>query len=161
MLHSTTSCGEGFLSNVNFTAKEDYGLRAVLDLAAHAGAGPVQTREIAQRQHIPEQFLEQLLAALRRAEVVRSTRGAGGGYGLAAAPDRITVGHVLRALSGPLVPTELLERQNDETTESALVRGVWDALSGSIAQVADGTTIQNLLDRRAESLRDHGYMMHI
>jgi Rrf2 family protein len=71
---------------VNFTAKEDYGLRAVLDLAAHAGAGPVQTREIAQRQHIPEQFLEQLLAALRRAEVVRSTRGAGGGYGLAASP---------------------------------------------------------------------------
>ena len=53
---------------MNFTAKEDYGIRAVLDLAAHAGAGPVQTREIAQRQHIPEQFLEQLLAALRRAE---------------------------------------------------------------------------------------------
>jgi hypothetical protein len=82
------SRGEGFISTVNFTAKEDYGLRAVLDLAAHAGAGPVQTREIAQRQHIPEQFLEQLLAALRRAEVVRSTRGAGGGYGLAASPDR-------------------------------------------------------------------------
>jgi DNA-binding IscR family transcriptional regulator len=67
----------------------------------------------------------------------------------------------LRALSGPLVPTELLERQSDETAESALVRGVWDSLSCAIAQVADGTTIQSLLDRRAESLRDHGYMMHI
>ncbi|MFM7321888.1 MAG: RrF2 family transcriptional regulator, partial [Armatimonadota bacterium] len=57
---------------MNFTAKEDYGLRVVLDLASHAGSGPVQAREIAARQAIPEQFLEQLLAALRRAEVVRS-----------------------------------------------------------------------------------------
>ncbi len=59
---------------MNFTAKEDYGLRAVLDLAVNDGAGPVQTREIAQRQRIPEQFLEQLLAALRRADSSISRR---------------------------------------------------------------------------------------
>jgi Rrf2 family transcriptional regulator, cysteine metabolism repressor len=147
---------------VNFTAKEDYGLRAVLDLAVHGGAGPVQTREIAQRQRIPEQFLEQLLAALRRAEVVRSTRGAGGGYALAAPSDRITVGQILRALSGPLVPSDLIEAADpQETTETALVRGVWETLHGAIREVADGTTIQHLMDRRAEALRDHGYMMHI
>lgn len=148
---------------MNFTAKEDYGLRAVLDLAAHTGAGPVQTREIAQRQHIPEQFLEQLLAALRRAEVVRSTRGAGGGYALASGPERVTVGDVLRALSGPLVPTELQEKGEDapESTESAVVRGVWIAVRNAIRSVADNTTIQDLLDERAEALRDHGYMMHI
>ena len=148
---------------MNFTAKEDYGLRAVLDLAARGCAEPVQTREIAQRQHIPEQFLEQLLAALRRAEVVRSTRGAGGGYALAASPDRISVGDVLRALSGPLVPTELQEKSADarETTESAVVRGVWVALRDAIRGVTDSTTVQDLLDERAEALRDHGYMMHI
>ena len=150
---------------MNFTAKEDYGLRAVLDLAAHSGSGPVQTREIAQRQHIPEQFLEQLLAALRRAEVVRSTRGAGGGYALAATPDRITVGQVLRALSGPLVPPELVSgdpaHRAQETPEAEQVRGVWQAVREALRQVADGTTLQDLLDKRGESLRDHGYMMHI
>lgn len=154
---------------MNFTAKEDYGLRAVLDLAVNDGAGPVQTREIAQRQRIPEQFLEQLLAALRRAQVVRSTRGAGGGYALAAPPRQITVGQVLRALSGPLVPAELLAGGGGAATadggpqvpEAAVVRGVWESLETAIRNVADGTTLQDLLERRSESLRDYGYMMHI
>jgi Rrf2 family protein len=150
---------------MNFTAKEDYGLRAVLDLAVHSGTGPVQTREIAARQRIPEQFLEQLLAALRRAEVVRSTRGAGGGYSLAGTPDRITVGQVLRALSGPLVPTELVTGENDLTTkeipEAVVVRSVWESVRGAIRLVADNTTLQQMLDQRSENLRDISFMMHI
>jgi Rrf2 family cysteine metabolism transcriptional repressor len=150
---------------MNFTAKEDYGMRAVLDLAVHANTGPVQTREIAARQRIPEQFLEQLLAALRRAEVVRSTRGAGGGYMLASPPDQISIGQVLRALSGPLVPTELITGQGDPQTseipEAVVVRGVWDSLRAALRSVADGTSLQDLLDRRADSVLDIGYMMHI
>jgi Rrf2 family protein len=150
---------------MNFTAKEDYGLRAVLDLAVNSTQGPVQTREIAARQRIPEQFLEQLLAALRRAEVVRSTRGAGGGYALATAPDRITVGQVLRALSGPLVPTELVTGEADPSTgdvpEAVIVRGVWEGIRAAIRSVADQTTLQDLLDRRSATLRDVSYMMHI
>jgi Rrf2 family protein len=150
---------------MNFTAKEDYGLRAVLDLAVHSGAGPVQTREIAARQRIPEQFLEQLLAALRRAEVVRSTRGAGGGYALATSPDRITVGQVLRALSGPLVPTELVTGENDLSTkeipEAVVVRGVWESVRTAIRSIADATTLQQLLDQRSQNLRDTSFMMHI
>ena len=102
---------------------------------------------------IPEQFLEQLLAALRRAEVVRSTRGAGGGYALAAPPDQLTVGNVLRALSGPLVPTELVTGESDPQTrdipEAVVVRGVWEGLRTALRQVADCTTLQDLLDRRA------------
>ena len=150
---------------MNFTAKEDYGLRAMLDLAVHAGDGPVQTREVAARQRIPEQFLEQLLAALRRAEVVRSTRGAGGGYTLAAAPDRITVGQILRALSGPLVPPELISGDADVSTrdiaEAEVVRGVWETIREALRQVADNTTLQDLLDRRGDTLQHLGYMMHI
>lgn len=152
---------------MNFTAKEDYGLRAVLDLAAHApgACGPIQTREIAQRQRIPEQFLEQLLAALRRAEVVRSTRGAGGGYALAAPPEKITVGQVLRALSGPFVPPELVENGGpSDTVETAVIRGVWGTLREAIRSVADHTTLQDLLDRRAEHRNERdvsGYMMNI
>ncbi|GAB4457627.1 MAG: Rrf2 family transcriptional regulator [Armatimonadaceae bacterium] len=150
---------------MNFTAKEDYGLRAVLDLAVYAGNGPVQTREIAARQRIPEQFLEQLLAALRRAEIVRSTRGAGGGYSLATTPDRVTVGQVLRALSGPLVPTELVTGDADPGTrdipEASVVRSIWESLRAALREVADNTTFQDLLDQRAASLREAAYMMNI
>jgi Rrf2 family protein len=150
---------------MNFTAKEDYGLRAVLDLAVNDGGGPVQTREIAQRQRIPEQFLEQLLAALRRAEVVRSTRGAGGGYALAALPRQISVGQVLRALSGPLVPAELISAEGNSSArdmpEATVVRGIWEQFEIAIRGVADGTTLQDLLDRRSELAGDAGFMMNI
>ena len=151
---------------MNFTAKEDYGMRAVLDLAAHGGNGPVQTREIASRQHIPEQFLEQLLASLRRAEVVRSTRGAGGGYTLAAPADRITVGQVLRALSGPLVPTELVTGEGEERViadlpETKVVRHFWETVRAALRVVCDETTVQDLLERRSHHAGDIGFMMHI
>lgn len=150
---------------MNFTQKEDYGLRAALDLAVRAGAGPVQTRDIATRQGIPEQFLEQLLAALRRAEIVRSTRGAGGGYALASPPSQITVGQVLRSLSGPLVPTELVTGGNDDasldTAEVIVVRSVWEDIRASIRAFADKTTLQDLLDRRAAGMKDVSFMMNI
>jgi Rrf2 family protein len=152
---------------MNFTAKEDYGLRAVLDLAQRGVSGsPVQAREIAQRQRIPEQFLEQLLASLRRAEVVRSTRGAGGGYALASDPSRLTVGDVLRALSGPLVPGELVEGAADdlalkELPEAAVVRSVWGDIREALRQVCDTLTIADLLDRRAASEKDSHIMMNI
>lgn len=146
---------------MNFTAKEDYGLRVVLDLASHSGPAPVQAREIATRQHIPEQFLEQLLAALRRADVVRSTRGASGGYLLAAEPSRITIGTVLRALSGRLVPQALCESSDDsssEPAEAAVIRGVWSDIHSSLVKVADETTFADLLERLDS---DSSYMMHI
>ena len=151
---------------MNFTAKEDYGMRAVLDLAVHSGGGPVQTREIATRQRIPEQFLEQLLASLRRAEVVRSTRGAGGGYALAAPADRITVGQVLRALSGPLVPTELVTGEGEdraiaEIPETIVVRHFWSTVRAALRNVCDETTVQDLLERRSQNAGDVGFMMHI
>ena len=146
---------------MNFTAKEDYGLRAALDVAAQGHAAPVQTREIALRQRIPEQFLEQLLAHLRRAEIVRSTRGAGGGYALATAPSQITVAQVLRALSGPLVPTELVRGDEDNHIENAVVRSVWCDIRDAIESVAEKTTLQDLLDRRAGLGTDQCFMMNI
>ena len=151
---------------MTFTTKEDYGLRAVLDIAVQGGDGPVQAREIAARQQIPEQFLEQLLAGLRRAEVIRSIRGAGGGYVLADDPTRVTVGAVLRALSGPLLPHELVDGTPGEphsladVPEVAIVRGVWRELRAALLQVTEGLTIAELLERRVSS-RDAFFAMHI
>ena len=83
-----------------FTSKVEYALRAVVDLAARPGSGATQSREIATRQGIPESYLDQLLSALRRAGLVRSIRGAAGGYTLAKPAHLITVGDVIRAFDG-------------------------------------------------------------
>lgn len=151
---------------MTFTTKEDYGLRAVLDLAVHGGGAPVQAREIATRQQIPEQFLEQLLAGLRRAEVIRSIRGAGGGYALADDPSRITVGAILRALSGPILPHELVDGTPGEppsladVPEVVVVRGIWREVRTALYEVTEGITVADLLERRGTS-RDAFLAMHI
>jgi Rrf2 family transcriptional regulator, cysteine metabolism repressor len=145
---------------MTFTAKEDYGLRAMLDIAANGARGPVQAREIALRQRIPEQFLEQLLATLRRAELIRSIRGAGGGYALAIEAHRLSVGEVLRALSGPLVPHELTAPAPEDSPETVVVRAVWDDVRTALRAVADETYLASLLERRAES-QNASYAMHI
>ena len=84
------------------SAKARYGLQAAYDLALHAGGGPRQTREVAADQGIPQQFLEQVLAQLKRALLVRSYRGSHGGYALAREPAQISVLEVLTCLDGPL-----------------------------------------------------------
>src|SRR5687768_14113549 len=83
-----------------FTSKVDYAIRALVDLAAQPPSRPAQSREIAHRQEIPESYLNQLLVVLRRAGLVRSVRGAAGGYVLGREPHQITAADVIRALHG-------------------------------------------------------------
>ena len=83
-----------------FSAKLDYALRAAVDLALQPSDQPIQSREIAARQNIRGPYLDQILAVLKREGIVRSIRGAGGGYTLARSPSQITVGQVVRAVVG-------------------------------------------------------------
>lgn len=83
-----------------FSSKLDYALRALLDLASQAPGKPAQSREIAARQEIPESYLNQLLVILRRSGLVRSVRGASGGYVLGREPHQMTAADVVRALHG-------------------------------------------------------------
>jgi Rrf2 family cysteine metabolism transcriptional repressor len=89
------------------SAKAVYGLTALVELALHHGAGPLQIGEIARRHAIPQHYLEQILSSLRRGGYVRSFRGARGGYELARAAETIAVGDVLAELDGPvgILPT--------------------------------------------------------
>lgn len=149
---------------MNFTAKEDYGIRAVVDIALHRANAPIQAREIASRQNIPEQFLEQVLATLRRAGIVRSIRGASGGYDLARSADSITIGDVLRALSGPVVSMQCVNE--DESARCSRVGQCsvtyfWERLKDAITEVVDGTSIQDLVDRQSGADRAQSYMMNI
>ena len=155
---------------MTFTAKEDYGIRAGIVLAAAWDASragrvkhTVQAQDIAARQHIPEPFLEQVLATLRRAGLVNATRGSAGGYELARPPEQISIADILRALSGPLVPSRLASRPQQEMTPegAATCDCVWKAIEQSLSGTLEPITLKGLLDEtRALTLAD-AYGMNI
>ena len=86
---------------MRISAKGEYAIQAVLDLALHRERGLVAIQEIARRQGIPQRYLEQVLLALKRAGLLTSKRGSAGGYQLTRPPEDITVGDVLRAVIAP------------------------------------------------------------
>lgn len=150
---------------MNFTSKEEYGLRAVMHLASHEASWPVQAREIASVEGIPEQFLEQVLAAIRRAGVVRSIRGAGGGYELARPARSITAGDVVRALSGPIAPIPCTDSADPaercDRIEQCVVVGLWQRVQTAVTEVLDGTTIQDMIEERAKREPSSSFAMNI
>lgn len=128
-----------------------YGLRAMVDMAMHATEGPMALRMIAERQAISESYLEQVFISLRKAGLVKASRGAQGGYELNRPLDEITVGDILRALEGPLVPVycvgdtaagPLCEREKYCITHS-----FWEELRDHINDFLDGTTLRDLTER--------------
>src|SRR5439155_20328228 len=86
------------------STRGEYGMRLMVDLARHWGQGSISLHAVAQREDLPEAYLEQLVASLRKAGLVSGKRGAGGGYTLARDPAQITAGDVVRALEGPIEP---------------------------------------------------------
>lgn len=89
---------------MKFSKKSEYALRALIELTAHSGQTLLQRQEIAERQHIPIEFLEQILLTLKNAGILASKRGVSGGYMLIKPPHQITLGQVIRLLDGPLAP---------------------------------------------------------
>ncbi len=95
---------------MKLSKKSEYGLRALLELALAHGKATLQRQEIAARQHIPVEFLEQILLMLKRAGLVSSRRGMKGGYALIKQPKDITLGQVIRILDGPLAPISCVSK---------------------------------------------------
>ena len=124
-----------------------YGIHAMYDLAVHFGDGPQSIKCIAERQNVPEAYLEQLIAMLRRAKLVISNRGSQGGYRLARDPAQVTVGDVLRALEGGLNLVDCLE-EDDACGKSCACpsRIVWMKIRDGLNQVVDGITLQDMID---------------
>ena len=126
------------------SAKADYALRAVVELAA-AGPGPVKGDRIAQAQSIPPNFLENILADLRNAGLVASKRGAEGGYWLARSADEITLADVIRAVDGPLANVRGLRSEQVSYEGSAeRLRDVWVAVRASLRAVLEQVTVGEL-----------------
>ncbi|MFY4717845.1 RrF2 family transcriptional regulator [Streptomyces sp. LaBMicrA B280] len=130
---------------MRISARADYAVRAVLELAVRQGNGPVKAEEIAAEQGIPHKFLEGILGDLRRAGVVDSRRGGGGGYRLAREAAAITVADVIRGVDGPIVsvrgerPTGLTYTG---TAEPLLP--LWIALRAGVRRILEGVTIGDL-----------------
>jgi Rrf2 family protein len=127
-----------------FTSKLDYALRALLDLAAQAPGVPAQSREIAQRQDIPESYLNQLLVILRRAGLVRSVRGSAGGYVLGAEPRRMTVAEVVDCLHGSDFLGELAGGSEAQT--AAVIRRLQGRVSAALRAELERVTLAELLE---------------
>jgi len=131
------------------TMRSDYGAHAVIELARRYGQGPVQCAEIAASQKIPEAYLDQLLSGLRRVGIVRSSRGPHGGHELARDPRTLTLGDVVTALEGPVVPHEFVHSPSTDATGCA-VRNAWLEATEASQRVLDGTTIQDLLEQQVD-----------
>ena len=127
------------------TAKADYAVRAAVELAAVGTGEPVKADHIAEAQSIPLNFLENILAELRRAGIVESRRGAAGGYLLARPPDEISLADVIRAVEGPLANVRGMSPEALEYEGSAeRLREVWVALRSSIRAVLEQVTLADV-----------------
>ncbi|MDX6470568.1 MAG: hypothetical protein QOF75_2371 [Gaiellaceae bacterium] len=127
------------------TAKADYAVRAAVELAASVGEGPVKAEQLSEAQSIPLNFLENILAELRRAGIVESRRGAAGGYLLAKAPEDVSLADVIRAVEGPLANVRGLSPDALEYEGSAEpLRDVWVALRASVRAVLEQVTLADV-----------------
>ena len=147
-----------------FSAKGEYGIMAVLDLALANGDSPVQAKAIADRQGIPLRFLEQILSALRHAGLVESSRGAHGGYRLSKPAGDIRVGDVIQAVDGPIAMTNrALPRHGNgnghRARHGSLVQGVWKEVKDKVLETMNRTTLADLC-RRARDLEEKRVLMY-
>lgn len=139
--------------DVKLSTKGRYGLRAMLDIAVHSQDEVVSINSIAERQGISDNYLEQLIAKLKKADLVTSTRGAQGGYSLAKPMEEITVGDILRALEGDLSPVDCAHiNGTDQCNEidTCVTKIVWKRISDSINNVVDTITLKQLFDDSIE-----------
>ena len=131
---------------MKLTTKGQYGIHAMYELALSGPDAPMNIKTIAERQNIPEAYLEQLLIALRKNGLVRSVRGAQGGYLLALAPGQITVGQVLRALEGSLGFVECLDEDACDKAGLCPTRLVWRKVHEGLNEIVDGISLQDMLN---------------
>lgn len=136
---------------MKISTKGRYGLRAMIDLAVHAQGEHVALYSIANRQGVSMNYLEQVFATLRKAGLVKSVKGAQGGYELADDPAGVTVGDVLRVLEGPLTVIDEASERSPTGKESVIrmcIREqVWDRMNEALNEIVDNITLADMAER--------------
>ncbi len=145
---------------MKLSTRAKYGIHAMVDLAVQAGNGPQPIKAIAERQGVPEQYLEQLIAVLRKAGLVHSVRGAQGGYYLAKPPGDITMADLMDALEGPIELSDCLTGEDVCARACACpTKRVWERLSESIDSVLRDVTLQDMLDDQQRMQAQRGALL--
>jgi len=130
------------------STRGEYGVRAMVALAHSYGDGPMSITEIARRSSVPPAYLEQLIAPLRRAALVKSKRGARGGYMLSREPAAIKIGDIYRVMEGPVAPMDCVSEDLDDQTcpliDGCETRPIWMKVRNSIVDALDSTTLADL-----------------
>lgn len=146
--------------SMKLSTKGRYGLRAILDLAVHTEDEAVALSQVAERQGISINYLEQLIAKLKKSGIVNGIRGAQGGYVLARPAEEISVGDILRALEGDLSPVDCVDVKNNDNSCSksdyCVTKYVWKRISDSINDAVDGIMLSELVEESRKKQADIG-----
>lgn len=127
----------------------------MMELTVRFGEGPTSLKSIAEKHNLSEHYLEQLIAPLRNAGLVKSIRGAYGGYVLAQEPENVTAGAIIRLLEGPISPVDFTEEDDPAK------RDLWMRIRDAIAGVLDSTTLAELVAFEDEGNAPGNYMFYI
>ncbi len=126
-----------------------YGVRLMIDLALHDGNGPVMLKEISKRQGISQKYLWNLINPLKSAGLVKSTRGAHGGFTLARDPSGISVTDILQVLEGSLCLVDCVENPSAcEKSTNCVARDIWCLASGNLRQTLASVTLAQLMEKQ-------------
>ncbi|BAY22771.1 hypothetical protein NIES2100_25340 [Calothrix sp. NIES-2100] len=145
---------------MEISCKSEYAILALLEMATHYQSGePMQIRQIAAQQNIPDRYLEQLLATLRRGGIIKSQRGSKGGYLLAREPKKITIFEILECLEGMDVRAEPADN-NRRTIDSGVIAEIWQEACQAANSVFQNYSLQDLCEKR-DSRRQLDIMYYI
>jgi Rrf2 family protein len=131
---------------MKLSTKGRYGVKAMVDLAINYGEQPISIKSISERQSISEYYLEQLFSSLRRAKLIKSVRGAQGGYILNRAPEEITIYDVINVLEGPIEISDCLEEGSCNKIDCCATRLLWKKIKNSIDSVTSSITLKDIVD---------------
>lgn len=147
---------------MKISTKGRYGLRAMVDIALNSAGDHVALKAIAERQNISENYLEQVFSVLRKAGLVRSVKGAQGGYTLADSTSNTTVGDILRVLEGELtVVDDEADKNGEQTIENLLSSKVWKKINESVNGVVNSITLEDIVEEYKKLNGDQALMFYI
>ncbi|MGI6538797.1 MAG: RrF2 family transcriptional regulator [Caldicoprobacterales bacterium] len=147
---------------MKISTKGRYGLRAMLDLAIHTSSGShVSLSSIAENQDVSVSYLEQVFSALRKSGLVKSIKGAQGGYTLGDDPGNITVGSILRALEGEMKVVEEDDTNPYDNMQLCIKKNVWDRMDYCINSIIDSITLEDMIEEYNKLNGKNNYMYYI
>ena len=139
---------------MKLSTKGRYALRLMLDLATEGNGKPVSIKDIAGRQDISEKYLEQIINPLTKSGLVKSFRGAQGGYMLTNPPEATTVGEILRVLEGSLSPVDCVDHPNCANSDHCVSLSIWKKMKVALDEVVDNITLADMAAEYAEKNPD-------